>query len=403
MSLDTSNPTDTAPSTSRQPVEPVRRLVTSIPGPKSQAAHERRRGVLASGLGTTMPVYIERAGEGVLVDIDGNHIVDLASGIAVTSVGAAAPEVAAAVAEQAAAFTHTCFLVTPYESYVDVAAWLNEHAPIPGEVRSALFSTGAEAVENALKIARAHTGRPGVVVFDNAFHGRTIMTLAMTAKEKPYKTGAGPFPEQVHRAPFPTALRWPEGPEKATDQALQALSDLVESVGADQIAAFVIEPIQGEGGFLSPTPGFLQGVQDLARKHGIVFVCDEIQAGVARTGAWFACEHEGLEPDLMTTAKALGGGMPISGVTGRAEIMDSIVTGGLGGTYAGNPTACAAALAAVEKIEREGLLERAARAHAAASTAPERTHRDRCPDLPPRHLPPAQRLFGRAAAPPRRS
>jgi len=339
--------------------EQRRILRTAVPGPLSRERQKRRSQVLPVGIGSTLPVFVERAGGAIIVDVDGNHLIDLASGIATTSVGASAPQVVTRVQEQVARFTHTCFLVTEYDGYVDVADRLNALTPGRFAKRTALFSTGAEAVENAVKIARAATGRPGVVVFDHAYHGRSLMTLAMTYKEVPYKSGFGPFPADVHRAPFAYPLRWPTGPQNAAAEALAALEELLVRVGADTIAAIVVEPIQGEGGFIVPAPGFLKGLQDIARRSGAVFVADEVQAGIGRTGTMFASEHEGIEPDLVCTAKALGGGLPLAAVTGRAELMDSVQPGGLGGTYAGNPLACAAALGVLEMFEDGSLLERA--------------------------------------------
>ncbi|MEV7429628.1 4-aminobutyrate--2-oxoglutarate transaminase [Nocardioides sp. NPDC092400] len=338
-----------------------RRIVaTAIPGPASTALQEQRSAELAGGLGTTMPVFVERAGGGVVVDVDGNHIIDLASGIAVTSVGAAHPEVVRRITEQAERFTHTCFLVTQYEGFVEVAAALNRLTPGDHAKKTALFTTGSEAVENAVKIARAATGRPAVVVLGHAYHGRTLLTMSMTGKNVPYKDGFGPFAPEVYRVPSPYPFRWPSGPEHAAEEALAALRETVlTQVGAHNVAAIVAEPIQGEGGFIVPPAGYLKAVQELATEHGIVFVADEIQTGFGRTGAMFACEHDGVVPDLVTTAKALAGGMPLAAVTGRAELMDSVAPGGLGGTYAGNPVACAAALGTLEVIERDGLVERA--------------------------------------------
>ena len=308
-----------------------------------------------------LPVFVERAGGGVVVDIDGNHLIDLASGIAVTSVGASAPAVVSRVQEQAARFTHTCFLVTEYDGYVAVAEQLNRLTPGTHAKRTVLFSTGAEAVENAVKIARIATGRTDVVVFDHAFHGRTLLTMAMTAKEIPYKAGFGPFPGEVHRAPYAYPLRWPGGPDNCAAEALQELEALLSRVGADHVAAIVIEPLQGEGGFIVPAPGFLTGVAALAARHGIVLVADEVQCGLGRTGDLFASEHEGIVPDLVCTAKALGGGLPLAAVTGRAEFMDTVPAGGLGGTYAGNPLACAAALGVFEMFGSHDLLANARR------------------------------------------
>ena len=344
---------------SQQP-EQRRRVITQIPGPKSQKLHDQRRASVTDGLGVALPVFVESAGGGVLVDVDGNHLIDLASGIAVTSVGASHPEVARRVAEQAARFTHTCFMVTEYEGYVEVAAALNRLTPGEHEKKTLLVTTGAEAVENAIKIARTHTGRDAVVSLGHAYHGRTNLTMALTAKNVPYKQGFGPFAPEVYRVPSPYPYRWPTGPENAAAEALAMLEEIITTqIGAENVAAIILEPIQGEGGFIVPPQGYLAGVAEFAKRHGIVFVADEIQSGMARTGAMFACDHEGVVPDLITTAKALAGGMPLAAVTGRAEIMDSVPAGGLGGTYAGNPVACAAALAAIDVIESEDLAARA--------------------------------------------
>lgn len=339
----------------------ARLLKTAIPGPRSVALHEARSQQVARGFGTTMPVFVDHADGALLVDVDGNRIIDLGSGIAVTSVGAAAPQVVERIAEQAAKFTHTCFMVTEYEGFTEVATALNRLTPGDHDKRTALFSTGAEAVENAVKIARAATGRPAIVVLDHAYHGRTLMTMTMTAKNVPYKEGFGPYAPEVYRAPMAYPYRY-DGDEKAcAADALAKLKDLVlTQIGAHNVAAIVAEPIQGEGGFIVPAEGFLPGVVEFAREHGILFVADEIQTGFARTGRMFACEHEGIVPDLITTAKALAGGMPLAAVTGRADVMDAVAPGGLGGTYAGNPVACAAALGAIETIENDGLVARAA-------------------------------------------
>ena len=348
------------PTQQTHEVEQRRLLRTAVPGPASLERQTRREQHLPRGLGTTWPVFVQRASGAIIVDVDGNQLVDLASGIAVTSVGASAPDVVQRVQEQAAAFTHTCFLVSEYDGYVDVAESLNRLTPGEHAKRTALFTTGAEAVENAVKIARVHTGRPAVVVFDHAFHGRSLLTMAMTAKNVPYKQGFGPFAPEVYRVPAADPYRWPTGPDRCAEEAFERFRDVVlGQVGAQNVAAVVAEPVLGEGGFIVPAQGFLPRVAEFCREHGIVFVADEIQAGIARTGAWFASEHEGLVPDLICTAKALGGGLPISAVTGRAEIMDSVSPGGLGGTFAGNPVACAAALGALATIEREGLVERA--------------------------------------------
>ncbi|GLY04100.1 aspartate aminotransferase family protein [Actinoplanes sp. NBRC 101535] len=319
----------------------------------------RKKAAVAFGVGTTMPVFAAGAGGGVVVDVDGNHLIDLGSGIAVTSVGASDPRVVAAVTEQVRAFTHTCFMVTPYEGYVAVAEALNRLTPGTHDKRTALFNSGAEAVENAVKIARLATGRPAVAVFDHAYHGRTNLTMAMTAKSMPYKHGFGPFAPEVYRAPLSYPYR--DGGLSGADAAARAIDQLDKQVGAANLAALVIEPIQGEGGFITPAPGFLAALADWCRKHGVVFIADEVQTGFARTGAWFASEHENVVPDLIVTAKGIAGGLPLSAVTGRAEIMDAAHTGGLGGTYGGNPLACAAALAAIETIEQDGLIARAGR------------------------------------------
>ncbi len=316
---------------------------------------------MSSAFGTVLPVFVERMGGGIIVDVDGNHIIDLAAGIAVTSVGASAPAVVRRVQEQVAKFTHTCFMVSEYDGFVEVCETLNRITPGEHAKKSALFSTGAEAVENAVKIARVATGRSAVVTFGHAYHGRTLLTMTMTAKNMPYKDGFGPFAPEVYRAPMPYPYRWGSGPQRCADEAFAELEDLVvKQIGASHTAAIVVEPIQGEGGFIVPPRGFLRRVQDLANAHGIVLVADEIQTGMARTGSMFACEHEGVVPDLVTTAKGLGGGLPLAGVTGRAELMDAVHVGGLGGTYAGNPVACAAALGVVETIESHGLVARAA-------------------------------------------
>ena len=335
-----------------------RRLVTEIPGPRSRALHERKRAAVADGVGTTLPVYVERAGGGILEDVDGNSLIDFGSGIAVVNVGNANPRVAARVQEQVAQFTHTCFMVTPYDGYVEVCEALARLTPGDHAKKSALFNSGAEAVENAVKIARVATGRDAVVVFDHAYHGRTNLTMAMTAKSMPYKHGFGPFAGEVYRAPMSYPFREP-APISGEEAAQRAISIIEKQVGADEVACVVIEPIQGEGGFVVPERGFLPTLAAWCRENGVVFVADEIQTGFARTGAMFACEDEGVVPDLITTAKGIAGGLPLAAVTGRAELMDAVHVGGLGGTYGGNPVACAAALGAIEAIETEGLAERA--------------------------------------------
>ncbi|MCV7286850.1 4-aminobutyrate--2-oxoglutarate transaminase [Mycolicibacterium wolinskyi] len=341
-------------------LQQVRRVRTDIPGPRSLELAERRAAALPAGLASAAGVYVAAAGGGVVVDVDDNSFIDLGSGIAVTTVGNAAPAVVSKAAAQLAQYTHTCFLATPYEPYIEVAEALNRHTPGDHEKRTALFNTGSEAVENAVKYARAATGRPAVVVFDHAFHGRSLLTMTMTAKNQPYKHGFGPFAPEVYRAPMAYPYRWPSGPENCAAEAFSQFTQLVDAqLGADAVACVVVEPIQGEGGFIVPAEGFLAKVADFCRDRGILLVADEVQTGIARTGAWFACEHEGLVPDLITTAKGLAGGMPLAAVTGRADIMDAAHAGGIGGTYSGNPVACAAALGVFEEIETGGLIERA--------------------------------------------
>ena len=333
-----------------------RRLVTELPGPRSAEILARKADAVASGVGHTVPVAAVAAGGGVVVDADGNSLIDLGSGIAVTTVGNAHPKIAAAVAAQAAQFTHTCFMISPYESYIEVAEALNRITPGDFVKKTALFNSGAEAVENAIKIARKHTGRQAVVAFDHGYHGRTNLTMALTAKAMPYKSGFGPFAPEVYRAsasyPFRDGLTGPEA-------AARAILQLEKQIGADNLAAVIIEPIQGEGGFIVPAEGFLNAIVDWCRANGVVFIADEVQTGFARTGAMFASDLFGIEPDLITTAKGIAGGLPLAAVTGRAEIMDASHSGGLGGTYGGNPIACAAALAAIDVFENDGMIERA--------------------------------------------
>jgi 4-aminobutyrate aminotransferase / (S)-3-amino-2-methylpropionate transaminase / 5-aminovalerate transaminase len=344
-------------------VEQSRHLVTEIPGPASLELTRRRAAAVSHGVGNTMPVFAARAAGGIVEDVDGNRFIDLGSGIAVTTIGNSAPRVVDAVRAQVADFTHTCFMVTPYEEYVAVAEHLNRLTPGSGEKRSVLFNSGAEAVENAVKIARSYTRKDAVVAFDHAYHGRTNMTMALTAKSMPYKSGFGPFAPEIYRAPLSYPFR--DGlidKELATDGELaaqRAIDVIAKQVGAENLAAVVIEPIQGEGGFIVPAEGFLAALLDWCRQHNVVFVADEVQTGIARTGAWFACEHEGIEPDLICIAKGIADGLPLSAVTGRAEIMDAPHSSGVGGTFGGNPVACAAALATIETIEADGLLERA--------------------------------------------
>jgi 4-aminobutyrate aminotransferase / (S)-3-amino-2-methylpropionate transaminase / 5-aminovalerate transaminase len=339
-----------------------RNLVTEIPGPASRALMERRNSTVARGVSTTLPVFITAADGGVMLDADGNSLIDFGSGIAVASVGNAADAVVSRVQQQVAQFTHTCFMVTPYEGYVEVCEELSRRTPGTHEKRSALFNSGAEAVENAVKIARHYTGRQAVVAFDHAYHGRTNLAMALTAKNMPYKQGFGPFAGEVYRVPMAYPLRWPGGPEACKAEALETIKTLIHTqVGEDNVAAVILEPIQGEGGFIVPPEGFIAALAEFCREHGIVFIADEIQSGFCRTGDWFACEHEGVVPDLITTAKGIAGGLPLAAVTGRAEIMDAVHSGGLGGTYGGNPVACAAALGAIETMETQDLPGKARR------------------------------------------
>ncbi|GAA3766067.1 4-aminobutyrate--2-oxoglutarate transaminase [Microbacterium kribbense] len=333
-----------------------RRLVTDIPGPRSQELLDRKSAAVAPGVSHTAPIAAVAAGGGVVVDADGNSLIDLGSGIAVTTVGNAHPKVVAAVQQQVAQFTHTCFMISPYESYVAVAEALNRITPGAFAKKSALFNSGAEAVENAVKIARKYTRKQAVVAFDHGYHGRTNLTMALTAKAMPYKSGFGPFAGEIYRAPMSYPYRdGLTGPEAAK----RAIAMIEKQVGADNLAAVLIEPIQGEGGFIVPADGFLPALVEWCHVHDVVFIADEVQTGFARTGAMFASEIFGIEPDLITTAKGIAGGLPLAAVTGRAEIMDATHGGGLGGTYGGNPVACAAAVAAIDVFEHDGLIERA--------------------------------------------
>ena len=333
-----------------------RKVVTELPGPKSRALHERRKAVVSAGLSTGFPVYIERGEGAMLLDVDGNLLLDLGSGIAVTSIGHAVPEVIEAVSAQVADFTHTCFMVAPYEEYVAVCEELAALTPGNHAKASALFNSGSEAVENAIKVARLATGRQAVVVFDHAYHGRTNLTMALTAKNMPYKEHFGPFAPEVYRVPMSYPFR--DGLSGA-DAAARAIAAIESQVGAHNVAAILIEPIQGEGGFIVPADGFLAALSAWTSANGAVFIADEIQAGFCRTGTWFAIEHDGVIPDLVTTAKGLAGGMPLAAVTGRAELMNAVHEGGLGGTYGGNPVAAAAALATIRTMRDRDLPARA--------------------------------------------
>ena len=341
-----------------------RQIVTELPGPRSSELMVRRHAAVPRGVGGTLPVFAERAAGGVVVDVDGNSFIDLGAGIAVLNVGSSAELVAAAIAEQAARFTHTCFQVTPYESYVELAERLNLLVPGNVERRTFFVNSGAEAVENAVKIARSATGRQAVVAFDHAFHGRTLLAMSLTSKAMPYKESFGPLAPEIYRLPFSYPYRCAVGasPEACGPACAEAaITAMDRQIGGERIAALVIEPVLGEGGVVIPGAGFLPALAEYCAANGIVFVADEVQAGFARTGRWFASEHSGIIPDIVTTAKGLGGGLPIGGVTARADIVDRIHPGGLGSTFGGNPVSCAAALASIAEVERGGLVEAAQR------------------------------------------
>ena len=337
-----------------------RHLATEIPGPLSTAAMQRRKEAVSGGLGTAIPVIIKRAQDAILEDIDGNRIIDLGAGIGVVNVGNAAPLVVQRVQEAVAAFTHTNFTTAPYMGYIEVCEALNRLTPGNFKKKSILQNSGAEAVENAIKIARHYTKRPAIVVFEHAYHGRTNLTMALTAKNVPYKEGFGPFANEIYRMPMPYPYRWVGDQATITEDALKMVTAKIEKeIGAHNVAAIIIEPILGEGGFIVPPKGFLPGLSKFATENKIVFIADEVQSGFARTGDWFAVNDENVEPDMVVTAKGIAGGLPLAAVTARAEIMDSSHVGGLGGTYGGNPIACAASLAAIEIIESQKLVERA--------------------------------------------
>jgi len=336
-----------------------RKVVTEIPGPKGLEWFARRTAAVPLGVGNMHPLVTARASGAIVEDVDGNRLIDFATGISVLNVGHTAPEVVAAAQRQLELETHTCFHVSVNEPYVELAERLNALAPIDGPTKTMFANSGAEAVENAIKIARKATGRTAVVAFDHAFHGRTLMAMSLTAKVMPYKHGMGPFAPEIYRLPFAYPYRWPGGAERCAEEALAyALDEMHKHIDERDIACVILEPIQGEGGFIVPAPGFVQGLAEFCREHGIVFIADEIQSGMGRAGRWFAIEDEDVRPDLITSAKSLGGGLPISAITGRADLMDAVHPGGLGGTYGGNPVAAAAALAVLDVIERDGLLER---------------------------------------------
>ncbi|QCY47859.1 4-aminobutyrate--2-oxoglutarate transaminase [Glutamicibacter creatinolyticus] len=340
-------------------IEQKRKVNGAFPGPKSQELTARRQKSVAAGVASTLPVYAADVDGGIIVDVDGNQLIDLGSGIAVTTVGASNQAVAKAVAEQAARFTHTCFMVAPYENYIELAEKLVAITPGEFEKRAVFFNSGAEAVENAIKVARVATGRQAVVAFDHAYHGRTNLTMGLTAKAAPYKRGFGPLAPEIYRMPMSYPYREENPNISGKEAAERAILAMEKQIGGDQIAAIIIEPIQGEGGFIVPATGFLPRVAEWAKENGIVFIADEVQAGFARSGAWFASDIEGIEPDLVTVAKGIAGGMPLSGVVGRAELLDSVHGGGLGGTYGGNPVAVAAALESIKFMDEQDLPGRA--------------------------------------------
>jgi 4-aminobutyrate aminotransferase/(S)-3-amino-2-methylpropionate transaminase len=319
-------------------------LTGAVPGPRSTALLERRRRAVLNGVATLHPIFVERASGATVTDVDGNTFIDFTGGIGVMNAGHADPAVTRAIAEQAARFTHVCFQVMGYDGYVEVAEALARITPGRFEKRALLVSTGAEAVENAVKIARGATKRSAVLCFEHGFHGRTLLALTLTGKAAPYKPGFGPFAPEIYRLPFPYTYRG-QGVDGPIEQALKTV------VAPTDLAAIIIEPVLGEGGFVVPPPAFLHELRALADAHGIVLIIDEVQSGFGRTGKMFAIEHLGIDPDLMTLAKSMGAGTPLAAVVGRASLMDTIQPGGVGGTYGGNPVACAAALEAIRIIE----------------------------------------------------
>ena len=354
--------TDTLATSSSVASARSSRLVTEIPGPKSEALHKRRIATVSAGVAATFPVYAESAHDATIIDVDGNEFLDLTGGIGVMTIGHTNEAVVAAVADQAEKVTHTLFAVAGYEPYIRVCELLAEHTPGTFAKKSVLVNSGAEALENAVKIARKHTGRTEVAVLHHGYHGRTNLTSAMNYNMHPYGTGFGPLAGSVHHAPnsspFHDGLSGKEAAERT-------ITHLEKRVGARQIACLVVEPIQGEGGFIIPADGYLPALLAWCQDNGIVYVSDEVQSGMARTGAYFASEHFGIEPDMVTSAKGIGGGMPIAAVTGRADIMDASHPGGLGGTFGGNPVACAAVVAVFDEVKKKSLLKEADRVGAA--------------------------------------
>jgi 4-aminobutyrate aminotransferase / (S)-3-amino-2-methylpropionate transaminase / 5-aminovalerate transaminase len=337
-------------------------LQTEIPGPKSRALANRREVAVPRGLSHATPVYVAQSQDSWIEDVDGNRLLDFAGGIGCLNVGHRHPAVISAVQTQLNNFLHTCVQVTAYEGYVRLAERMNRITPGNFAKKTMFVNSGAEAVENAVKIARAHTGRPGIIAFEDAFHGRTMMTLALTSKTHPYKAGFAPFPPDVYRIPYAYCYRCSYSLKYPACDVYCArhLEDTFQRVAAaEDVAAVIAEPVLGEGGFVAPPPEFFRILMDICQKHGVLFIADEVQSGFGRTGKMFASEHYEIEPDIVVTAKSLGGGLPLAAVTGRAEIMDAPGPGGLGGTFAGNPVSCAAANAVLDIFEQEGLLERA--------------------------------------------
>ena len=337
-------------------------LRTAIPGPKSKALEERRSSAVPRGLSASTPVYVAKAQDAWLEDVDGNRFIDFGGGIGCMNVGHRREAVVSAVREQLDQFLHTCAQVTPYELYIRVAERMNQVTPGKFPKKTLLVNSGSEAVENAVKIARAHTGRSGIIAFEDAFHGRTMMTLALTSKTHPYKIGFAPFPADVYRIPYAHcyrcsySMKYPE----CDVYCARHLEDTFKRVVASRdVAAVIAEPVLGEGGFVVPPPEFFPALIEICHRHGALFIADEVQSGFGRTGKMFASEHYGIEPDIVVSAKSLGGGLPLAAVTGRAEIMDVSGPGGLGGTFGGNPVSCAAALAVLDLFEKEDLLDRA--------------------------------------------
>ncbi len=334
---------------------------TEVPGPKSKALLARREAAIPRGPQLVTPIFIAKAEGACIEDVDGNRYLDFAGGIGCLNVGHRAPRVEAAIRGQLEKFLHTCFGVTPYESYIALSEKLNALAPMSGAKKTFFVNTGAEAVENAVKIARAHTKRPAVICFEDAFHGRTLLAMSLTSKTNPYKIGFGPFAPEIYRIPYANCYHCSYGltyPSCKMSCAYHLEDTFKRVVAADQVAAIIAEPVLGEGGFVVPPKEFFPVIREICNKYGIVFIADEVQSGIGRTGKMFAIEHYGVEPDLLVTAKSLGGGLPIAAVTGRAEIMDAPIPGGLGSTFAGNPASCVAGLAALETIEKDGLLAR---------------------------------------------